>query len=186
MLTANQVRKGLVILFSNEPCLVLSHDIAKYGRAGAHNRCKIKGLKSGKIYNYDFYGNEKAEEVEVSSRNLQFLYNDDQKGYFMDQASYDQVEILLENIPGGVNYLKEGANYIGMFYEGNVISIQLPKKVSFEVTEAMDAVKGDTATNAQKEVVLENGISFKVPLFIKKGDVIVINTETEEYSGKEN
>lgn len=185
MVSANQVRKGMVILFNNEPALILSHDIAKYGRAGAHNRCKIKGLKSGKIFNYDFYGNDKAEEVEVNSRNLQYLYHDESKAYLMDQESFDQVEIAIENIPGESNYLKEGVNYIGMFYDGNVISIQLPKKIAFEVTEAADAVRGDTSGNAQKEVVLENGVTFKVPLFIKKGDVIVINTDTEEYAGKE-
>lgn len=185
MVSANQVRKGMVILFNNEPALVLSHDIAKYGRAGAHNRCKIKGLKSGKIFNYDFYGNDKAQEVEVSSRNLQFLYHDDTKAYFMDQESFEQSEVDIENIPGEKMYLKEGVSYIGMFYEGDVISIQLPKKIAFKVLEAQEAVRGDTATNAQKEVVLENGSTFKTPLFIKAGDTILINTDTEEYSGKE-
>lgn len=185
MLAANQVRKGSVILFNNEPALILDHNIAKYGRAGAHNRTKIKGLKTGKIYNYDFYGNDKAEEVEVSSRNLQFLYNDEEKAYFMDQENYEQSEVAIENIPGEKTYLKEGINYIGMFYEGQVISIQLPKKIAFEVTEAMDTTKGDTSGNALKEVTLENGSVFKVPMFIKKGDVILINTDNEEYAGKE-
>lgn len=185
MVSANQVRKGMVILFNNEPSIVLSHDIAKYGRAGAHNRCKIKGLKTGKIYNYDFYGNDKAEEVEVSSKNLQFLYSDELKGYFMDPVSFDQIEITIDNIPNGKRYLKEGIIYIGMFYEGEVISVQLPKKIAFEVIEAPEGAKGDTAVNALKDVILENGETFKTPLFIKKGDRILINTDEEEYAGKE-
>lgn len=185
MVSSTNVRKGMVILFNNEPALVLSHDIAKYGRAGSHNRCKIKGLKSGKIFNYDFYGNDKAEEVEVSSRNLQYLYHDEHKVYLMDQSSFEQAEVDLENIPGEATYLKEGVNYIGMFYEGEVISLQLPKKIAFEVIEAPEAVRGDTSGNALKEVKLENGVTFKAPLFIKKGDVILINTDTEEYAGKE-
>lgn len=185
MIPANQVRKGMVILMNNEPSLVLSHDIAKHGRAGAHNKCKIKGLKTGKIVVYDFYGNDKAEEVEVNSKTLQFIYHDGVKATFMDPVTFDQIEIPIENIPGEKKYLKEGVNYIGMFYEGEVISVQLPKKIAFEVIEAPVGARGDTATNALKEVTLENGEVFKTPLFIKKGDVILINTDTEEYAGKE-
>jgi elongation factor P len=185
MVPASQIRKGMVILFTGEPSLVLSHEIAKHGRAGAHNKCKIKGLKSGKIVEYDYYGNEKAEQVDVNSKSLQYIYHDDSRATFMDPVNFEQIEIALENIPNGKKYLKEGANYIGMFYEDEVISVQLPKKIGFEVVEAPDAVKGDTATNAQKDVLVDNGESFRVPLFIKKGDRILINTDEEEYAGKE-
>lgn len=183
-LIANEIKKGKVILYNNEPTLVLSHEFSKTGRAGSVNRTKLKGLKTGAIVGYTFAGNEKAEEVEVINRNIQFLYDDGSTAYFMDPVSFDQYEVEIDNIPSGKDYLMAGISYQGLFYEDKVISIVLPKKIDLLVTEAAPGVKGDTAGNAQKEVVLETGAKVHTPLFIKVGDRILVNTEMGTYVSK--
>jgi len=104
----------------------------------------------------------------------------------MDPVSFEQINLALENIPGETNYLHAEAKYILLIYEGEVISIQLPKKIELAVTETSEGAKGNTATNATKEATMETGLKIQVPLFIKQGDKISINTETETYYSKVN
>lgn len=171
-------------MHNDEPTLVLSHSIASMGRQGAHNKTKVKGLISGNIVPVTFYGNDKVEEAEVSYQNVQYVYADGEQAVFMNLETYEQLFILIENIPYGTDFLKEEEKYVAQFYEGKVISIQLPKKVALKVTSAPAAVKGDTANNPQKEVTTETGYKVMTPMFIKEGDLVEVNTETGLYSGK--
>jgi elongation factor P len=185
-LGSNEIRKGAVILHNNHPALVLSHALHKTGRGGNVNKTKVKDLITGSIVPVTFMGNESAEVVEVINKNIQFVYNDDEVATFMDPQSFEQVVVKIENIPGETSYLKEGELYQGMFYEGEVISVMIPKKMNFEVTQAADAVKGDSANNPTKKVTLETGLTVDVPLFIKQGETISVNTEENSYSGRVN
>lgn len=185
-LNSNEIKKGTVILYNNEPHLVLSHDFHKMGRGGNHNKTKLKNLLSGSIIPVTFSGNERADEADVAQKNVQYLYNDGQNGMFMDPKSFEQYEIALEEIPGGTDYMKEGELYQCMFFDGNPISIIPPKKIALKVTEAAEAVKGDTANNPQKEVTLETGARLRVPLFIKQGETIYVNTDDHSYTGRDN
>lgn len=186
MIQGNQIRKGMLIMHNNEPTLVLSHSIASMGRQGAHNKTKVKGLISGNIVPVTFYGNDKVEEAEVNYKTVQFVYEDGNSSVFMNPETYEQIYVQTENIPGEKDFLKEEVKYVAAFYDGKVISIQLPKKVALKVTRAPEAIKGDTANNPQKEVETETGFKAMTPMFIKEGDVIEINTETGEYTGKGN
>lgn len=184
MVQAHEIRKGMVIIQNNQPYLVLSHDIHKYGRGGSNNKTKLKNLINGAIVPVTFSGNEKAEEADVMKKNVQYLYEADNNAFFMDPESFEQYQLLIETIPGERDFLKEGEKYQGLFFNGEIISVELPKKMTLKVIEAADAVRGDSSNNPQKEVTLETGAKVRVPLFIKQGESIQVNTETWEYSGK--
>lgn len=185
-LNSNEIRKGIVIIHDGAPCLVLSHAFKKMGRAGANNKTKLKNLMTGAITQVTFGGNERAEEADVINKNIQYLYSDGSKAFFMDPNSFEQLEVDVENIPGEMDYLKEEEKYQGVFFEGNIISIILPKKMSFKVTEAPAGAKGDSANNPQKEITLETGLKINAPLFIKEGETVLVNTEFGEYAGRDN
>ena len=184
-LETNEIKKGVIIIYNNDPYLVLSHEMKKVGRAGANNKTKLKNLISGAVIPVTFSG-ERVELADVIQKNIQYTYLDGERAVFMDIDTYEQLLVNLEDIPNGTDYLKEGEMYQGTFFNGDIISIVLPKKMSFKVISAPDAVKGDSANNPSKEVEIETGAIVKTPMFVKKGDIIHINTETGEYGGRDN
>lgn len=180
MLPISQIRKGLAIVYENEPYIVLDEQHSKMGRAGAVVRTKIKGVKSGKVLEITFQGNDKIEEADLAYKRCQFLYADDKAAHFMDE-SYEQFALERNVVSDALSYLKEGQNADITVYEGQPVQIKLPPKVELAVSEAPPAVKGDTATNVQKTIKLETGLEILSPLFIKEGDVVRVNTETGQY-----
>ncbi len=138
------------------------------------------------IVNKTIKAGAKVEYIEPETKAFQFLYSDDAGSYFMDSETYETVMIPKDVVGDYVNFLKEGDSILMLTYEGKILSIKENPSVVLEVTVAQDAVKGNTANNATKLVTVETGYQLKVPLFIKKGDKIKINTETGEYSGKAN
>ncbi len=181
----SEVKKGMVILMNNEPTLILDREFYKPGKGGAFNRLKLKGLISGRIVNNTIRSGESVEEVEVSTRNVSYSYADEETAYFLDSETYEMVPILLDAIDGGTDYLIADGKYTAMFYEEKPISLDLPAKVTLEVVEAAQGGdKGNTSGNPTKEVTLETGATIHVPLFVNKGDKIVINTESKNYVSK--
>lgn len=181
----SDVRKGMVILFNNEPTLILDREFYKPGKGGAFNRTKLKGLISGKIVAQTFRSGELIEEVEVITRSVSFSYSDDETAYFMDSDTYEMLNIPLENIDGGTDFLIADGKYTAMFYEDKPISLNLPAKVTLEVIEAAQGGdKGNTSGNPTKEAKVETGATVHVPLFVNTGDKIVINTENKSYVSK--
>ncbi len=176
----------MIIMFNGEPHILVEKEFYSPGKGGAFNRCKLKNIKTGKFVNHVFRSEEKVNELDVETRNMQYLYADDNFAYFMNPDTFEQINLSLDLIPGKTDYLHESGKYIMSFYEDEVIFVQLPAKISLIVTETSDAVKGNTATNAYKEATLETGLKVQVPLFIKQGDKIIINTDTGSYFSKEN
>ncbi len=186
MAITDKIIKGMIIDYKGEPHLIVEREFYKPGKGNAFNRTKLKSLISGKVVPNTFKSGEKVEEVEVNKKNITFLYNDDEKGYFMDPVSFEQMEISMDLIPGSTDYLHSEAKYVVSIYEERPISIQLPPTISLIVTETSGGVRGNTATNATKEAILETGAQVQVPLFIKEGDKVIINTESNSYLSKEN
>lgn len=180
MLTISQIRKGLAIVYENEPYIVLDYQHSKMGRAGAVVRTKIKGVKNGKVLEITFQGNDKIEEADLAYKQCQFLYADSSGAHFMDD-SFEQFGLEREAVGEAFSCLKEGQSADIAFYDGAPVQIKLPPKVDLRVTEAPPAVKGDTATAANKTVKLETGLEILAPMFIKEGDVVRVNTETGQY-----
>lgn len=184
MAGTTEVRRGMIILYNNEPHIIIEKEFYSPGKGGAFNRVKLKSIRSGKILSQTFKSGEKLEELEISTSTMQFLYVDGDIAYFMNPESFDQVGINLDLIPGSTDFLHTEAKYIVTSYDGEPIYVQMPPKISLVITETPDAVKGDSVSNATKEAILETGVKINVPLFIKTGEKIVVNTEDYTYFSK--
>ena len=185
MAMTSDVKKGMVILFNNEPTLILDREFYKPGKGGAYNRLKLKGLLSGKIVNQTLRSGESVEEVDVVTKSVSYSYSDEEAAYFMDSETYEMVSVSLGNINGGTDFLITDAKYTAMFYEEKPISLNLPAKITLEVTEtALGGDRGNTSGNPTKEATLETGAIIQVPLFVNKGEKVVINTESKLYVSK--
>ena len=175
------LKKGAVFQMDGTPYKVLEYGQKVMGRGGSIVNVRIKSLTDGKVLQKPFNGNESIEPADISYRNVQYLYNDTQTFYFMDEDSFDQIEVAVDLLEGQTGYLKEGDKVKAQTFDGRVISIELPKNIFLLVTYTEDVVKGDTTSSVLKDATLETGITVKVPAFIKQGDIISVDTETGAY-----
>lgn len=180
-LGVTDLRKGAVFAFEGEPYRVVEYSQKVVGRGGSIVNVTIKHLRDGKVLQKTFKGNEQLDSVDLSYSNVQYLYEDGSKFYFMDNESYEQIEIPAEVIGEQKGYLKEGDVVKAMKLDGHTVSVELPKNVFLKVTYTEDVVKGDTTSSVLKDAQLETGITAKVPSFIKVGDEISVDTETGAY-----
>lgn len=181
---ASNLKRGMIILFKNEPHQILEKKFFNLGRGRGHARVRLKNVKTGATIRYTFSSVESVEELQFQVRRLQYLYQSGEDIYFMDPQSFEQINLPLDLINEKSHFLKEGELYLLTFYEETPLGIKLPPKATLKVVKAEEAVKGNTVTGATKNVVLESGFMVKTPLFIKEGDNIVINTETGGYVGR--
>jgi elongation factor P len=147
---------------------------------------KLKALRSGKVLQETIKTSETVEEADVFDRDAQYLYADDETYHFMDAESYDQFTVNREGLEDKIYYMKEGDSYRVTMWESTPIDVEIPLKMTLEVAEAQEALKGDTVTGATKPVKTETGLEVKVPIFIKQGDKILVNTESGEYVERVN
>lgn len=174
-------KKGMAIKYNGDTCLIMSYDFVNPGKGTAFTRTKLKNAKSGKIFEVSFRSGESIEEASVEYKKSQYLYNDGTEMTFMDNSTYEQFTLALDNIGDMQDYILDGSELIVIFVDGAPFTIQLPPKMDFKVIEAPPGNKGDTATGGSKQVTLETGAKVNVPLFIKEGDVVRVNTDTREY-----
>lgn len=183
MLGISELKVGAHIQQGGEPYVVIWNQHVQMGRGGAILRTKIRNLITGAVLEKTFKGADKAEEADLSRGKADYLYKDESQAYFMDNSSFEQFEISLEVLGEKIGLLKESTTVDVLYFNENPVSVNLPAKVELEVTSAPPGVRGDTAQGkVEKEVELETGVSIKVPIFIKTGDVIRINTEKGEYT----
>lgn len=184
MLSVTELRKGTVFVEQGRPYLVLEYQHIKVGRGNANIKVKVRDLKSGAVIEKSFISGASFQEGEIERRKAQYLYSDDKKLYFMDSASFEQFTVS-RNIDGGAeNFLKEGTEVFLHFFQSEPIRIELPLKVSLRVIDAPSGEKGDTKQGGSKEVTVETGYRLQVPMFIRVGEMIQINTETGDYAGR--
>lgn len=183
MLSMNEIKLGKVIKLDDQPFIVTKTEHSKQARSGAVLRTKMKNLITGAVLEKTFQGGDKAEEADLErGKKAQYLYKDENKAYFMDQESYEQFELPIDQIEDQLNYLSDGEEVLYMSFENKPVALDLPPKVELKVTEAPEGVRGDTAQGkVTKTVTVESGYQVQAPLFIKEGDIIRINTETGEY-----
>jgi elongation factor P len=170
----NDLKTGTTFELEGQPFVVLDYQHSKMGRGGAVMRTKIKNLITGAILQRTFQGNDKFNEVQIERRKVQHLYEDGGRFYFMDQDDYSQFDLGKDDLGSVANFLKDGEVVQAQYYLGKPINIELPVKMDFEVTEASEGVRGDTASKTVKPVVLETGYKVNVPLFIKQGDIHLV------------
>lgn len=177
----SQFRNGLRITLDGEPFTIIYFQHVKPGKGGAFVRTKVKNLKNGRIHDRRFRSGEKIEEADVEDRKMQYLYQDGEQLVFMDTETYDQIPFSIEQVGDARKYLKENLDVDVLFWRGNPINIELPPFVIAEVSECEPGMKGDTASGATKPATIETGAVVQVPLFIKQGESIRVDTRTGAY-----
>jgi len=185
MLSYGEITTGKVIVFNNEPCKVLSHHVFRMQQRKPVNQTKLKGLKSGKLYENSFHQTENAEEAELEKKMIVFIY--ESKGEFMFNESgnpSNRFPLSADLLGNNSKYLKQKGEYQAVLFNDDIIGIEMPIKIQLQVTESAPAVKGNTATGATKTVTLETGATVNCPLFINEGDIVEINTETGDYASR--
>lgn len=182
----DQPVKGMYIVEDNRFFYLQDRKLKTQGRQGGLIIMRMKALDNGQIINKTVKSGTKIEYIIPETKEVQYLYNDHEDAYFMDMESYENITIPKDVIGEYINYLKEGESILILTYEGRILSVKEHPSVILEVTEAEDAVKGNTANSATKKVTVETGYRLNVPLFIRRGDKIKINTESGTYSSKAN
>ncbi|MBI4078707.1 MAG: elongation factor P [Candidatus Levybacteria bacterium] len=183
MINVTDLRAGTIFEDEGQIFQVLSYEHIKMGRGSANIKVKVKNIKTGATTEKSFINGARVDSVNLYKKDMQFLYKDGDTCYFMDTVSFEQMEIPLPKLSGHV-YLKEGMNFSISFLEGDPLSLALPPKMEFTVSAAAPSLRGNSATNIYKDAVLENGLKTKVPLFIKEGDTVRIDTRDGSYSEK--
>lgn len=182
MASPNQIKKGIVLLHNNEPWVVVDFQHINPGKGSAFVRTRIKNVKDGRTLEQTYKVSESIDIVDVEHKTMQYLYKDESGYHFMDPDTYEQLAMDESSVGEQGRYLQEGMNVILSFYEGKPIALQLPKKMTFTITETTPAVKGDTASgNVQKDAKTDAGFDVRIPIFINQGEKVVINTDTGEY-----
>ena len=181
MATTADIRNGAVILHKSKRMKVVGFQHVKPGKGGAFVRTKLKDIKSGKIIDETFNSGHKLEFVRVEAKGMQFLYEDNESFVFMDNETYDQLNISSESVGEGKFFLTAGINVDLLFDGSEVLDVRLPSHVVLEVTETEPGFKGNTATGASKPATLETGYTLNVPLFINEGERLRIDTRTGDY-----
>lgn len=181
MYQPTDLKKNTLITLDGQPYKVVEYAQKVMGRGGSIVNVRVKNLITGALIPKTFKGQEKIEAAEVESREVQYLYNDGEKFYFMDPKSFEQFEFLAETIGKDKDFLKEGDHLSIQFYNDAPINVQMPKNVWLEVEYTETAVKGDTSSSIVKDAKLETGAIIKVPAFIKTGDIVSVDTENYAY-----
>ncbi len=174
-------RNGLKVEIDGEPYSMIYFQHVKPGKGGAFVRTKLKNLRSGKILDRTFRAGERVEEADIEDRTMQYLYAESDGLVFMDTTSFEQTTIAAKQVGEAKLYLQENAEVSVILYKGNPINIEIPSFVVAAVTRTDPGVKGDTASGATKPATIETGAVVLVPLFIKEGEKIRVDTRTGEY-----
>jgi len=186
MVRAGSLEKGMAILIKGEPYVIVEREFVNPGKGSAFVRTKLKNPTSGQVLRETMKTQDQVEEIVVEDNDCQYLYADDENYHFMDLDTYEQFEVPVKTFEDYRYLVKEGETYTLVMWEHRPLDIKIPYKVVYVVTKAEDAVKGDTVTGATKIVEVETGLKVKVPIFIKEGEKILVNTETKEYVERVN
>jgi elongation factor P len=181
MIDSGELRKGLTIELDDKLYQVLDYQHIKMGRGSAQIRLKLRDIRSGHTIERSFQASEKFTRARLDSRTMQYLYNDGDAYYFMDEETFEQMPIDSSQLGDVINYLKEGMSLTVSSYKEKLVGVELPVAVELEVVETGPGFKGDTATAGTKPAELETGITIQVPMFINNGDVIKVDTRTGVY-----
>ncbi|MCF7934277.1 MAG: elongation factor P [Spirochaetia bacterium] len=186
MIKAGQIDKGMALLVKGQPFIVVDREFVNPGKGSAFVRVKMKSPTTGQVLRETIKTQESVEDIMVDDKDCQYLYNDGEMYHFMDTETFEQFEIPMKSFEDYQFLMKDGESYRVTMWESRPLNIVIPFKVVYEVAEAEDAVKGDTVNGASKIVVTETGLKVKVPIFIKQGEKILVNTETKEYLERVN
>jgi len=185
MIGSTDLKNGTTFLSNSKPYKVVKYNLIKMGRGGAIVRVTARCLLDGTVEDKTYSSNVKVDEVKTSKRRLQYLYNDGVNVCFMDPLTYEQIEVPVKVIKEELPFMKEGENADIFFWtdEGveKPLSVDIPPKVVLTIKDTDPGVKGNSASNVYKDALLENDLKVRVPLFIKVGDKVRVDTRSGDY-----
>jgi len=180
----NDIKNGMTIIMDGNLYTIVEFQHVKPGKGPAFIRIKTKNLRTGSVTEDTYNTNIKVKKAHIDKVKAGFLYKSGDEYVFMNNETYEQMEISTKVLGDNVNFIKEGLEIDIDYYEGEIIGISLPEKIEYQVVETEPAVKGNTTNNAQKDAKIETGYVVKVPLFISEGEKIIISTKDGKYSGR--
>ncbi len=183
VLSYNEILTKKVIIFNDEPCLVVDHHVFRKQQRKPVNITKLKGLISGRMIENTFHVSESATEADLEKQSVTYIYESKGEYWFhMTGKPGERFTLSADMIGTQIKFLKAKSEVDAVVFKDKIIGVNIPIKVELKVTEAMDAVRGNSSSGVQKEVTLETGAKVMVPMFINEGDVVAINTESGDYS----
>ena len=180
------IRKGLKIQIDGVPYAIVEHQFVKPGKGQSFTRCRIKNLMTGNVIERTWKSGESVELADVETRKLSYSWDEGDSLVFMDTSTGDQVNLMKDKVGEEVRFLSEGLDCEVTIYNGNAIGIDLPPSVVLQITESEPGIKGDTASGATKPAKLSTGAVVNVPLFVKEGEWVKVDTRTGEYLERVN
>jgi len=184
MAAANDLRKGMAIKYNGNPAIVLEVHHRTPGNLRAFVQAIIRYINTGKSADIRFGSTDKVELIDIERKQLEFSYKDNNGFHFMDPETYETITLQENFIGNAKDYLVENLAVQVLYAEGKAVQVELPASVSLKVTESPEGLRGDTASNVTKPALLETGKTINVPLFIKEGETIKIDTRTGAYMGR--
>lgn len=181
MLSITDLKTGTKLTYEGDPYVVISYLHSKMGRGGAVVKTKMKNLRTGSTIDKTFQGADKVDEADLSKKTVMYLYADATHANFMDNDSFEQFTLPIDQIGDQKQYLRENTNVDILYFGDEPLNIELPIKMTFVVTSAPPAVKGNSAGSITKKVTLETDSIIDAPIFIKEGDKIVVDTRDSSY-----
>ena len=184
MIYASDFRKGVTFEINGEPHVALDFQHVKPGKGAAFVRTKYKNILTGATREEAFNPDDKFPKAHIETKQMQYLYNDGELYYFMDQQTFEQVPLMEDQVEDAMKYLRENDEATIKFFKGTAFLVEAPNFVNLKVVETEPGVKGDTATNVTKAATVETGAVIQVPIFIEEGEVIQIDTRSGDYLGR--
>ena len=181
MISAGDFKNGLTIEVEGNVYQIVEFQHVKPGKGAAIVKAKLKNLRTGAIAEKTFGAGVKVETAHISKKPMQFLYSMGDTYYFMNMSDYEQIELDKSSIGDDAKFLKENLEVEIIFFEGEMLGMNLPDKVVLKVVRTEDAVKGNTSSGAMKNAELETGMVIQVPLFIKQGEEVLVGTKDGKY-----
>lgn len=180
-ITTNDLKNGMTLDLDDGLYEVVEFQHVKPGKGGAFVRTTLKNVRNGAVVDRTFRGGEKVERAIIDKREMQYLYRDGDDYVFMDNSSYDQMNVGLNQLGTSANYLVESSTAVLQMYENEIIGIDLPAAVELAIAETEPGIQGDRVSGARKPATLETGLVVQVPLFVNPGDRVKVDTRTGEY-----
>jgi len=179
--SSNDLKNGMALNLPEGLMTVVEFQHVKPGKGGAFVRTKLKNYRTGAVIDRTFRGDEKLPLAVIDKREMQYLYREGTDYVFMDNETYDQLQVATGDLGSAVNYIKENDTVVLPVYDGRVVGVELPAAVELEIAETEPGVQGDRVSGARKPATLETGLVVQVPLFIGPGEKIKVDTRTGEY-----
>ena len=181
MINVNDFKTGMTIRFEGNLYTIIEFQHVKPGKGAAFVRTKMKDLRSGSTIEHTFNSATKVELARIEKKPMQFLYKSGEDYVFMNMTDYSQVEINSSKIGSDTKFLKENLDVEIVFFEGEMLGLNLPNKIEMEVVKTEPGVKGNTTSTATKDATLETGMQIRIPLFVNEGEKVIVSTKDGKY-----